>query len=110
MKHMGNDERNRIEVMPSCGSTAADIARAPGSAESTISRRNGSTWPSHTSTDILSIAWMQIVIRRFRGRLSAGSMLLLLHRIQIKKFFVERSLGGLDVRHEEPLRQSADQR
>lgn len=38
MKHMGNDERIRIEFMLGCGNTVADIARTLGRAESTISR------------------------------------------------------------------------
>lgn len=38
MKHMGQDERNRIEFMLGCGSNVADIARALGRSESTISR------------------------------------------------------------------------
>ena len=38
MKHMGNDERNRIEFMLGYGSNVADIARALGRSESTISR------------------------------------------------------------------------
>jgi len=36
MKHMGQDERNRIEFMLGCGSNVADIARALGRSESTI--------------------------------------------------------------------------
>ncbi len=38
MKHMGQDERNRIEFMLGCGGSVADIARALGRSESTISR------------------------------------------------------------------------
>ena len=38
MKHMGNDERNRIEFMLGCGSNVASIAKALGRSESTISR------------------------------------------------------------------------
>ena len=38
MKHMGRDEKNRIEFMLGCGHRAADIARALGRSESTISR------------------------------------------------------------------------
>ena len=38
MKHMGQDERNRIEVMLGCGSNVADIARALGRSESTVAR------------------------------------------------------------------------
>ena len=38
MKHMGQDERNRIEFMLGCGNNVADIAKALGRSESTISR------------------------------------------------------------------------
>ena len=38
MKHMGQDERNRIEFMLGCGGSVADIAKALGRSESTISR------------------------------------------------------------------------
>lgn len=38
MKHMGRDEKNRIEFMLGCGYRVADIARALGRSESTISR------------------------------------------------------------------------
>jgi len=38
MKHMGQDERNRIEFMLGCGNSVADIARALGRSESTVSR------------------------------------------------------------------------
>ena len=38
MKHMGRDEKNRIEFMLGCGCRVADIARALGRSESTISR------------------------------------------------------------------------
>ena len=38
MKHMGQDERSRIEFMLGCGGSVADIARALGRSESTISR------------------------------------------------------------------------
>ena len=38
MKHMGQDERNRIEFMLGCGSNVASIAKALGRSESTISR------------------------------------------------------------------------
>lgn len=38
MKHMGQDERNRIEFMLGCGSSVADIAKALGRSESTIAR------------------------------------------------------------------------
>ena len=38
MKHMGRDEKNRIEFMLGCGHRVADIARALGRSESTISR------------------------------------------------------------------------
>ena len=38
MKHMGQDERNRIEFMLGCGNNVASIAKALGRSESTISR------------------------------------------------------------------------
>lgn len=38
MKHMGQDERNRIEFMLGCGNNVATIAKALGRSESTISR------------------------------------------------------------------------
>ena len=38
MEHMGQDERRRIEFMLGCGDKVADIARALGRSESTISR------------------------------------------------------------------------
>ncbi|WP_298770605.1 helix-turn-helix domain-containing protein, partial [uncultured Fibrobacter sp.] len=38
MKHMGNDERNRIEFMLGCGRNTTDIAKALGRSQSTISR------------------------------------------------------------------------
>lgn len=38
MKHMGQDERNRIEFMLGCGNNVAAIAKALGRSESTISR------------------------------------------------------------------------
>ena len=38
MKHMGQDERNRIEFMLGCGGSVADMAKALGRSESTISR------------------------------------------------------------------------
>ena len=38
MKHMGQDERNRIEFMLGCGNNVADMAKALGRSESTISR------------------------------------------------------------------------
>ena len=38
MKHMGNDERNRIEFMLGCGRNITDIAKALGRSQSTISR------------------------------------------------------------------------
>lgn len=38
MKHMGQDERNRIEFMLGCGNNVADIAKALERSESTISR------------------------------------------------------------------------
>ena len=38
MKHMGEDERRRIEFMLGCGDKVADIARALGRPDSTISR------------------------------------------------------------------------
>ena len=38
MKHMGQDERNRIEFMLGCGNSVASIAKALGRSESTISR------------------------------------------------------------------------
>ena len=38
MKHMGQDERSRIEFMLGCGDKVADIARALGRPDSTISR------------------------------------------------------------------------
>ena len=38
MKHMGQDERRRIEFLLGCGDKVADIARALGRSESTISR------------------------------------------------------------------------
>ena len=41
MKHMGNDERNRIEFMLGCGSNVASIAKALGRSESTMRRCAG---------------------------------------------------------------------
>ena len=38
MKHMGQDERNRIEFMLGCGNNVATIAKALGRSQSTISR------------------------------------------------------------------------
>ena len=38
MKHMGNDERNRIEFMLGCGRNITEIAKALGRSQSTISR------------------------------------------------------------------------
>ena len=38
MKHMGQDERNRIEFSLGCRMSVADIAKALGRSESTISR------------------------------------------------------------------------
>ena len=38
MKHMGQDQRSRIEFMLGCGDKVADIARALGRPDSTISR------------------------------------------------------------------------
>ena len=38
MKHMGKDERNRIEFLLGCGNNVANIAKALGRSESTISR------------------------------------------------------------------------
>ena len=37
MKHMGNDERNRIEFMLGCGWNITEIAKALGRSQSTIS-------------------------------------------------------------------------
>ena len=38
MGHMGQDERRRIEFMLGCGDKVADMAKALGRSESTISR------------------------------------------------------------------------
>ena len=39
MKHMGNDERNRIEFMLGCGRNITDIAKALGTAQQTHRKR-----------------------------------------------------------------------
>ena len=52
MKHMGNDERNRIEFMLGCGSNVASIAKALGRSECPNRRtRKSRTGPRQRAKD-----------------------------------------------------------